>query len=146
LFNQALLAAQAELETCQDRLHTLEDQLLSEDHSTTSKTEEEDHEQLAERNTLLLQAFGYLDRILGSDQSPVRLSQRRVGELNCGQFDRWSVQQRKGGQAELKPFTNFAVFSDGLLARLKDIGQLGQKFEQRVKEIDASFTNQLKYV
>jgi hypothetical protein len=55
-------------------------------------------------------------------------------------------QQRKGGQGEPKPFTNFAVFSDGLLARLKDISQLGQKFEQRAKEIEARFTNQLKYV
>ncbi|THH06408.1 hypothetical protein EW146_g9618 [Bondarzewia mesenterica] len=42
---------------------------------------------------------------------------------------------KKGGQAETKPFTNFSVFHDNLITRLKSLSQIHLDFDKRVKEI-----------
>lgn len=52
-------------------------------------------------------------------------------------------RQKKGGQAETKPFTNFSVFHDNLITRLKALSQIQLDFDKRVKEAEARFTGKL---
>jgi chromosome segregation ATPase len=51
--------------------------------------------------------------------------------------------QKKGNQAETKPFTNFSVFHDNLITRLKALSQIQLDFDKRVKEVEAKFTEKL---
>ena len=51
--------------------------------------------------------------------------------------------QKKGGQAETKPFTNFSVFHDNLITRLKALSQIQLDFDKRVKEAETRFTEKL---
>jgi hypothetical protein len=51
--------------------------------------------------------------------------------------------QKKGNQAETKPFTNFSVFHDNLITRLKALSQIQLDFDKRVKEAEAKFTEKL---
>lgn len=51
--------------------------------------------------------------------------------------------KKKGGQAETKPFTNFNVFHDNLISRLKALSQIQLDFDKRVKEAEARFTEKL---
>jgi hypothetical protein len=51
--------------------------------------------------------------------------------------------QKKSGQAETKPFTNFSVFHDNLITRLKALSQIQMDFDRRCKEIEARFTEKL---
>ena len=50
------------------------------------------------------------------------------------------VQQKKHGQAETKPFTNFSVFHDNLITRLKALSQIQLDFDKRCKEAETRFT------
>jgi len=45
-----------------------------------------------------------------------------------------SFSQKKGNQAETKPFTNFSVFHDNLITRLKALSQIQLDFDKHVKE------------
>lgn len=51
--------------------------------------------------------------------------------------------QKKSGQAETKPFTNFSVFHDNLITRLKALSQIQMDFDRRCKEIETRFTEKL---
>lgn len=51
--------------------------------------------------------------------------------------------QKKGGQAETKPFTNFGVFHDNLITRLKALSQIQLDFDKRCKDAEAKFTEKL---
>ena len=51
--------------------------------------------------------------------------------------------QKKGGQAETKPFTNFGVFHDNLITRLKQLSQIHVDFERRAKEAENRFADKL---
>jgi hypothetical protein len=51
--------------------------------------------------------------------------------------------QRKAGQADAKPFTNFALFHDSLLARLKNISHIQLNFDKQAKELEGRFTDQI---
>lgn len=61
-----------------------------------------------------------MDKILGVDKTP-----------------------KKGGQAETKPFTNFSVFHDNLITRLKALSQIQLDFDKRTKEVEGRFTERL---
>jgi len=61
-----------------------------------------------------------MDKILGVDKTP-----------------------KKGGAAETKPFTNFGVFHDNLINRLKALSQIQLDFDRRVKESETRFTDKL---
>ncbi|KIM79970.1 hypothetical protein PILCRDRAFT_9858 [Piloderma croceum F 1598] len=62
-----------------------------------------------------------MDKILGVDKTP-----------------------KKGGQAETKPFTNFSVFHDNLIMRLKALSQIQLDFDKWCKEAEARFTENVK--
>ena len=51
--------------------------------------------------------------------------------------------QKKSGQAETKPFTNFSVFHDNLITRLKSLSQVQLEFDRRCKEIEGRFTEKM---
>ncbi|TRM57016.1 hypothetical protein BD626DRAFT_516705, partial [Schizophyllum amplum] len=61
-----------------------------------------------------------MDKILGVDKTP-----------------------KKSGQAETKPFTNFGVFHDNLITRLKALSQIQLDFEKRAKEAENRFADKL---
>ncbi|KAG6810609.1 hypothetical protein H0H92_011161 [Tricholoma furcatifolium] len=96
------------------------EQRLSKDQRSLLTAESQYRDQLTERNTLLLTIYQYLDKILGVDKTP-----------------------KKSGQAETKPFTNFNVFHDNLITRLKTLSQIQQEFEKRCKEAEGRFTEKL---
>ncbi|KAF9503230.1 hypothetical protein BS47DRAFT_1369696, partial [Hydnum rufescens UP504] len=50
---------------------------------------------------------------------------------------------KKGGAAETKPFTDFGVFHDNLINRLKALSQIQQDFDHQVKESQMRFTDKL---
>jgi hypothetical protein len=52
--------------------------------------------------------------------------------------------QRKPHQAEMKPHSNFTVFHDSLVSRLRTISQIQQLFDRRAREIEGQFTDQIK--
>ena len=54
-----------------------------------------------------------------------------------------SCHQKKHGQAETKPFTNFSVFHDNLITRLKALSQIQLDFDKRCKEAETRFTERL---
>jgi hypothetical protein len=51
--------------------------------------------------------------------------------------------QKKRGQAETKPFTNFSVFHDNLITRLKALSQIHLDFDKRCKEVEARFSEKM---
>ena len=53
------------------------------------------------------------------------------------------ILQKKSGQAETKPYTNFGIFHDNLITRLKSLSQIQLDFEKRVKEAEARYTEKL---
>lgn len=71
--------------------------------------------QLTERNTLLLTIYQYMGKILGNSTP------------------------RKRGEGDLKPFTNFAVFHDSLISRLRKVSDIQVQFDQKSKAIEDKF-------
>lgn len=112
---QSLREARNDLTSTRDRLHVVEAQLSS-DSRSLNKSEGQFRDQLTERNTLLLTVFQYVDKVA-------------------------PPQARKPGQSDPKPFTNFKVFQDALMGRLKYIGQIQFTFDRRTREIEAKFTD-----
>jgi len=51
--------------------------------------------------------------------------------------------QKKAGQAETKPFTNFSVFHDNLITRLKALSQIQLDFDKRCKDVEARFAEKI---
>ncbi|KAK7679624.1 hypothetical protein QCA50_017336 [Cerrena zonata] len=115
----SLKAAESEVATLRAKIAELE-QRLSKDQRTLISAEAQYRDQLTERNTLLLTIYQYMDKILGVDKTP-----------------------KKNGQAETKPFTNFSVFHDNLITRLKALSQIQLDFDKRVKEAESKFADKL---
>ncbi|KAF8129354.1 hypothetical protein EV363DRAFT_1584743 [Boletus edulis] len=115
----SLRTAESEVFTLRAKVHELEARLAKDQKSLLS-SEGQYRDQLTERNTLLLTIYQYMDKILGVDKTP-----------------------KKGGQAETKPFTNFSVFHDNLITRLKALSQIQLDFDKRVKEAETRFTEKL---
>ncbi|KAF9267702.1 hypothetical protein L218DRAFT_919289 [Marasmius fiardii PR-910] len=115
----ALKTAEAEVVAFRSKVSELELR-LSKDQRSLLNAEAQYRDQLTERNTLLLTIYQYMDKILGVDKTP-----------------------KKGGQAETKPFTNFAVFHDNLLTRLKTLSQIQADFEKRCKEAEGRFMEKI---
>ncbi|KAF8867925.1 hypothetical protein CPB84DRAFT_1741356 [Gymnopilus junonius] len=86
---------------------------LSKDQRALLGAEAQYRDQLTERNTLLLTIYQYLDKILGVDKTPT------------------------------KPFTNFSVFHDNLITRLKALSQIQTDFEKKCKDVEAKFAEKL---
>ncbi|KAI0363416.1 hypothetical protein BV20DRAFT_145345 [Pilatotrama ljubarskyi] len=114
----SLKAAETETANLRTRIAELE-QRLSKDQRALLAAEAQYRDQLTERNTLLLTIYQYMDKIVGVDKTP------------------------KHGQAETKPFTNFSVFHDNLITRLKALSQIQNDFEKRVKEAEQRYTDKL---
>ncbi|KAJ6460887.1 hypothetical protein C8R45DRAFT_1179430 [Mycena sanguinolenta] len=115
----SLKAAEAEVAGFKKRVADLEAR-LSKDQRALLSAESQYRDQLTERNTLLLTIYQYMDKILGVDKTP-----------------------KKAGQAETKPFTNFSVFHDNLITRLKALGQIQVDFDRRAKDVEARFAEKL---
>lgn len=114
-----LKGAENEVAIAKARCHELEGRFVKDQRELlTSETQYRD--QLTERNTLLLTIYQYMDKILGVDKTP-----------------------KKGSQAETKPFTNFSVFHDNLITRLKALSQIQLDFDKRVKEAEGRFADRL---
>ncbi|PSR73176.1 hypothetical protein PHLCEN_2v10953 [Hermanssonia centrifuga] len=115
----SLKVAEAEVVNLRTKVHELE-QRLSKDQRSLLTAESQYRDQLTERNTLLLTIYQYMDKILGVDKTP-----------------------KKNGQAETKPFTNFGVFHDNLITRLKALSQIQLDFDKRCKEAEARYGDKL---
>ncbi|KAG6819546.1 hypothetical protein H0H93_010792 [Arthromyces matolae] len=115
----ALRSAEGDIATYKTKVAELE-QRLSKDQRSLLSAESQYRDQLTERNTLLLTIYQYLDKILGVDKTP-----------------------KKGSQAETKPFTNFGIFHDNLITRLKTLSQIQADFEKRCKEAEGRFSEKL---
>ncbi|KIY62153.1 hypothetical protein CYLTODRAFT_361928 [Cylindrobasidium torrendii FP15055 ss-10] len=115
----SLKAAEAETATFKARVSDLEGR-LGKDQRALLNAENQYRDQLTERNTLLLTIYQYMDKILGVDKTP-----------------------KKAGQAETKPFTNFSVFHDNLITRLKSLSHISSEFERRCKEAEGNYTEKL---
>ncbi|KAH9994662.1 hypothetical protein BJV77DRAFT_994017 [Russula vinacea] len=122
LAQSSLNTAEAEAATLRSRVQELE-QRLSKDQRSLLAAENQFRDQVTERNTLLLTIYQYMDKILGVDKTP-----------------------KKGGQAETKPYTNFGVFHDNLISRLKSLSQIQVDFEKRAKDAEARYTEKLSEI
>ncbi|KAH8978057.1 hypothetical protein EDB92DRAFT_1912417 [Lactarius akahatsu] len=122
LVQSSLSTAEADAASLRARAQELE-QRLSKDQRSLLTVENQYRDQLTERNTLLLTIYQYMDKILGVDKTP-----------------------KKGGQAETKPYTNFGIFHDNLISRLKSLSQIQLDFEKRVKEAEARYTEKLNEI
>ncbi|KAF8638841.1 hypothetical protein AX17_001899 [Amanita inopinata Kibby_2008] len=114
-----LKAVEHDLASAKARVHELEGR-LAKDQRELLGAETQYRDQLTERNTLLLTIYQYMDKILGVDKTP-----------------------KKGSQAETKPFTNFSVFHDNLITRLKALSQIQLDFDKRIKQTEVRFTERL---
>ncbi|KDN52741.1 hypothetical protein K437DRAFT_220185 [Tilletiaria anomala UBC 951] len=115
---KALREAQEEAEEARAKLEELEHQ-RSEYERNKSHANEQAVGQLKERNTLLLTIYQSLGRTLGADKG--------LGV------------SRKRDDADLKPFTNFGIFHDSLLSRMRRLGELRTHFDTKAKEMEAKF-------
>ncbi|KAI0684015.1 hypothetical protein BC835DRAFT_1294342 [Cytidiella melzeri] len=115
----SLKSTEAEAAALRTKVTELE-QRLSKDQRSLLTAESQYRDQLTERNTLLLTIYQYMDKILGVDKTP-----------------------KKNGAAETKPFTNFSVFHDNLIARLKALSQIQLDFDKRCKEVEAKYAEKL---
>ncbi|KAJ3856076.1 hypothetical protein EV368DRAFT_33225 [Lentinula lateritia] len=115
----SLRTAESDIASFKTRVSELE-MRLSKDQRSLLSAESQYRDQLTERNTLLLTIYQYMDKILGVDKTP-----------------------KKSGQAETKPFTNFGVFHDNLITRLKALSQIQTDFDKRCKDIEGRFTEKM---
>ncbi|KAF8595799.1 hypothetical protein BDV93DRAFT_480724 [Ceratobasidium sp. AG-I] len=123
--SEKLDVAQASLKTAESdsfmfkaRLSELESRLSKEQRSYTT-TESQYREQITERNTLLLTICKYVDQVLG-------------------------VDKKRSGDG--KPFTNFAVFHDRILERLRALTMLNSEFAKRAKELEIRLMGKIQEI
>ncbi|KZO92408.1 hypothetical protein CALVIDRAFT_310030 [Calocera viscosa TUFC12733] len=116
---QARKSAEAERETYRTRVNDLESRTSKSERSLISN-EQRFREQIAERNTLLMTIFNYMEEILGVDKNP-----------------------RTAGQLDPKPFTNFPIFHEKLMGRLKSVSQMQLDFVGRCKEAEARYSDRI---
>ncbi|CAD6896149.1 unnamed protein product, partial [Tilletia laevis] len=119
----ALKEAREESERLQARLDELE-LTLKDGEVQNMASEQETRTQLTERNTLLLTIFQYLGKILGPEKSA-------------------NGTPRRKSEADPRPFTNFAIFHDALISRLRKISEIQSTFETRAKEIELKLSEQI---
>ncbi|EKM80156.1 hypothetical protein AGABI1DRAFT_120188 [Agaricus bisporus var. burnettii JB137-S8] len=117
-----LRKAESELEGYRSRMGDLE-MRLSKDQRSLLNAENQYRDQLTERNTLLLTIYQYMDKILGVDKVA-----------------------KKGNAGETKPFTNFSVFHDNLITRLKALSQIQLDFDKRCKEVESKYVDKLNEI
>lgn len=113
---------QQELQQARAKMAGLEHE-LNKGERNMMQAEQAVKNQLTERNTLLLTIYQYMGKILGNDK------------MKGG--------GKRGEEAELKPFTNFAVFNDSLIARLRRVSDIQTQFEQKAKMIEEKFGEKL---
>ncbi|EUC60453.1 anucleate primary sterigmata protein B, putative, partial [Rhizoctonia solani AG-3 Rhs1AP] len=90
---------------------------LSKDQRSHATTEAQYREQITERNTLLLTICKYVDQVLG-------------------------VDKKRSGDG--KPFTNFSVFHDRILERLRSLTMINTEFTKRAKELEAKLMGKIQ--
>ena len=129
-----LRTAEGEVTTLKAKVNELETR-LSKDQRNLFSSEQQYRDQLTERNTLLLTIYQYMDKILGVDKTTVR-GFRLI-------FVLFTDKLQKG---EAKPFTNFTVFHDNLISRLKALSQIQLEFDKRCKEAESKFQDRLALV
>jgi hypothetical protein len=135
---QARKSAETERETYRARVSELETRSSKSERSLISN-EQRFREQVTERNMLLMTVFNYMEEILGVDKSVCHpLSWGCATLIGL-------VVQRNAGQ-ETKPFTNFPVFHEKLMGRLKSVSQIQLDFDKRCKEAEARFAEKMAYV
>jgi len=86
-----------------------------------------------------------MDTIFGVDKTPVGVISFFHNALpSSSPFSFFlSFSQKKGNQAETKPFTTFSVFHENLITRLKALSQIHLDFDKRVKEAETKFSEKL---
>ncbi|KAA1114519.1 hypothetical protein PGT21_011974 [Puccinia graminis f. sp. tritici] len=114
-----LRETQNNLSVNKNRLQSLEDELTS-DHLQLNKSEHQYKDQISERNTLLLTIYQYLEKLLSSGSNHRRIS---------------SAQ-------DAKPFTNFTVFHENIINRLKNLGTMQSGFETKIQEVEKKLEKQ----
>ncbi|CAE6345699.1 unnamed protein product [Rhizoctonia solani] len=127
---QARLNLSEKLDTAQANLKTIEtdtatykvritelESRLSKDQRSHTTTEAQYREQITERNTLLLTICKYVDQVLG-------------------------VDKKRSGDG--KPFTNFSVFHDRILERLRSLTMINTEFAKRAKELEAKLLGKIQ--
>ncbi|KAI7966989.1 hypothetical protein MJO29_000266, partial [Puccinia striiformis f. sp. tritici] len=114
-----LRETQNDLSLTKNRLQSLEDDLAS-DHLQLNKFEHQYKDQISERNTLLLTIYQYVDKLLNSGST-----HRRINSTN-----------------DAKPFTNFTVFHESIINRLKSLGAMQSGFDTKIKEVEKKLEKQ----
>jgi hypothetical protein len=118
--SKALREAQEDLTDAKDRLRRAEkDQ--GKDSRSTGRVAADYREQLSERNSLLLTVYQAIDKAVGMDK-------------------------KKPAQADLRPHSNFAVFHDAIVSRIRNITQIQQLFDRKAREMESKFVEQIKWV
>ncbi|TDL18934.1 hypothetical protein BD410DRAFT_792731 [Rickenella mellea] len=112
----SLRNAESELASYRSRVEDLENR-LSKDQRSLLSAESKYRDQLTERNTLLLTIYQYTDKILGVDKT--------------------------SKNAETKPFSNFGIFHDSLISRLKSLSQIQLTFDKKCKEAESRYTERI---
>ncbi|KAA1074800.1 hypothetical protein PGT21_020881 [Puccinia graminis f. sp. tritici] len=114
-----LRETQNDLSVTKNRLQSLEDELAS-DHLQLNKFEHQYKDQISERNTLLLTIYQYIDKLLSSGSTHRRISSAH----------------------DVKPFTNFTVFHESIINRLKSLGAMQSGFDTKIKEVEKKLEKQ----
>ncbi|KAG8767238.1 hypothetical protein FRC12_006379 [Ceratobasidium sp. 428] len=112
----SLKTAEADSSSHKAKIIELESR-LSKDQRSYTTTETQYREQITERNTLLLTICKYVDQVLG-------------------------VDKKRSGDG--KPFTNFAVFHDRILERLRSLTMLNSEFAKRAKELETKLLGKIQ--
>ncbi|PLW51862.1 hypothetical protein PCASD_00909 [Puccinia coronata f. sp. avenae] len=114
-----LRETQNDLSVTKNRLQSLEDELAS-DHLQLNKYENQYKDQISERNTLLLTIYQYIDKLLNSGST-----HRRISSAN-----------------DVKPFSNFSVFHESIINRLKSLGAMQSGFDIKIKDVEKKLEKQ----
>ncbi|RUP11951.1 hypothetical protein BC936DRAFT_139928 [Jimgerdemannia flammicorona] len=118
---EMLLSATQELREKTGTINTLTAQAgdlefrLNEQESLVASEEAKYRDQITERNTLLLTIYQYADSLVGAPQN--------------------GVSRSSSTRNIPKPNTNFPLFHEHIIAKLKTLSRLTQTFEKRAKEL-----------
>lgn len=111
--------AQNDLSVTKTRLQSLEDEVSS-DHLQLSKLENQYKDQISERNALLFTIHQYIEKLLNSGSGNRRIS----------------------STMDVKPFSNFTVFHESIITRLKSLAAMQSGFDVKIKEVEAKLEKQ----
>lgn len=116
--SKTLRQTQEDLDAVKDRLRRAEKDQNSNSRSS-GRANADYRDQLSERNSLLQNVYQAIDKAVGMDK-------------------------KRPTQADLKPHTNFAIFHDAIMSRIRVIVQVQQMFERKAKDIEGRFVDQIK--